>query len=80
MPEPQARQFFGKLAKDYPDPNTVTDALRNCIAEQPADARAWLTAECQRLTGKTKPRRATSHSGLADKDYHQGVTADGTLA
>jgi hypothetical protein len=81
MPEPQARQFFGKLAKDYPDGNTVTDALRDCIAEQPADARAWLTAECQRRAGTRKqPRRATSHTGLADKDYHEGVTADGTLA
>jgi hypothetical protein len=80
MPEPQSRQFFGKLAKDYPDGATVTDALRNCIAEQPADARAWLTSECQRLAGTRKPRRPTSHNGLADKDYHQGVTADGTLA
>jgi hypothetical protein len=71
MPEPQSRAFFGKLAKDYPDGTTVTDALRNCIAEQPGDARSWLMAECQRLAGTRKPqsRRPTSHNGLADKDY-----------
>lgn len=80
MPEPQARAFFGKLSKDFPDGTTVADALGNCIATQPADARAWLTAECQRIAGTRKPtRRPTSHTGLADKNYSEGIQADGTL-
>lgn len=80
MPEPQARQLFGKLGKDYPGGEVVPEALRNCIAEQPADARSWLIAECQRLSGQRKPQRPTSHHGLAAKNYAKGVTADGTLA
>lgn len=54
MPEPQARSLFGKLAKDYPDGEIVLDAVRAAITEQPADARAYLKATCQRLSGERK--------------------------
>lgn len=54
MPEAQARSFVGKLAKDYPEGDTVLDAVRGAVTEQPADARAYLKATCQRLAGERK--------------------------
>lgn len=54
MPEAQARSFVGKLAKDYPDGDIVLEAVRATVAEQPADARAYLKATCQRLSGERK--------------------------
>lgn len=54
MPEPQARALFGKLAKDYPDGDIVLHAVQAAISEQPADARAYLKATCQRLAGERK--------------------------
>jgi len=54
MPEAQARTFVGKLAKDYPDGDIVLDAVRAAVTEQPADARAYLKATCQRLNGDRK--------------------------
>lgn len=54
MAEPQARTFFGKLSKDYPDGDTLLEAVRATVSEQPADARAYLKATCQRLAGERK--------------------------
>jgi uncharacterized protein YdaU (DUF1376 family) len=54
MPEPQARSFIGKLAKDYTGEGVVLEAVRAAVAEQPADARAYLKATCQRLNGERK--------------------------
>lgn len=54
MPEVQARSFVGKLAKDYPDGDIVLEAVRATVTEQPADARAYLKATCQRLNGDRK--------------------------
>lgn len=54
MPEQQARSFIGKLAKDYPDDDIVLDAVRATVTEQPADARAYLKAACQRMSGERK--------------------------
>lgn len=60
MPEPQARTFIGKMSKDYPDGDIVLDAVRGAVAEQPADARAYIKATCQRLAGEK------SRSGAPD--------------
>lgn len=54
MAEPQARTFIGKLTKDYPDSDIVMKAVEGAVAEQPADARAYLKATCQRLAGERK--------------------------
>jgi hypothetical protein len=54
MPDVQARSFVGKLAKDYPDGDIVLEAVRATVMEQPADARAYLKATCQRLNGDRK--------------------------
>lgn len=54
MAEPQARTFIGRLAKDYPDSDIVMKAVEGAVAEQPADARAYLKATCQRLAGERK--------------------------
>jgi len=56
MPETQARTLFGKLSKEYPDGGIVLSAVEAAIAEQPADARAYLKATCQRLAGERKPK------------------------
>lgn len=52
MPEPQARTFIGKLSKDYPSDDIVLTAVQGAVSEQPADARAYLKATCQRLAGE----------------------------
>ncbi len=65
MPEAQARSFIGKLAKDYPDGDTVLDAVRGAVTEQPADARAYLKATCQRLAGERKRSGAPDWTGAA---------------
>lgn len=52
MPEAQARSFVGKLSKDYPEGEIVLDAVRGAVSEQPADARAYLKATCQRMAGE----------------------------
>jgi len=57
MPEAQARSFIGKLSKDYPG-DVVLDAVRGAVSEQPADARGYLKATCQRLAGE-KTRSGT---------------------
>ena len=46
--------MFGKLSKDYPGGEIVIDAVRAAVTEQPADARAYLKATCQRLAGERK--------------------------
>jgi uncharacterized protein YdaU (DUF1376 family) len=57
MPEAQARSFIGKLSKDYTG-DVVLDAVRGAVTEQPADARGYLKATCQRLAGE-KTRSGT---------------------
>lgn len=52
----QARAFFGKLVASHKaDPALVGEAVRIAVAEQPADARSFLVATCQRLSGERKP-------------------------
>lgn len=56
MPEPQARSLIGKLSKDYKSAgeDIVLIAVQGAVSEQPADARAYLKATCQRLAGERK--------------------------
>ncbi|MBP9149234.1 MAG: YdaU family protein [Rhodoferax sp.] len=65
MPEPQARSLIGKLSKDYKSAgeDIVLTAVQGAVAEQPADARAYLKAACQRLAGERK--RDGSHDWTA---------------
>jgi hypothetical protein len=49
--EDQARTFMGKLVKDYLLP-AVRDAVAIAVTEQPADAREFLKATCQRIAGE----------------------------
>ena len=60
MPEPQARTFIGRLAKDYPHGDIVQKAVEAAVSEQPPDARAYLKATCQRLAGEQKKRADSS--------------------
>ena len=52
-PEAQARPFMGKLVKDYGE-DTVRDAVVSAVSNQPAEAREYLKATCQRLKGERK--------------------------
>lgn len=56
MPEPQARTLMGKLVQDYKNSgdDIVLKAVQGAVSEQPADARAYLKATCQRLAGERK--------------------------
>ena len=49
--EDQARTFMGKLVKDYLLP-AVRDAVAIAVTEQPANAREFLKATCQRIAGE----------------------------
>ncbi len=60
MPEPQARTFIGRLAKDYPHGDIVQKAVEAAVSEQPPDARAYLKATCQRLAGEQKKQADSS--------------------
>jgi hypothetical protein len=79
MPKAQCGSFVGKLVKDYGD-QIVVEAVRAAVVARPVDPAEYLKATCMRAHGQRASRRPTSHNGLADKDYTQGVTADGTLA
>jgi hypothetical protein len=79
IPPAQCGSFVGKLVKDYGD-QIVIEAVRAAVVARPADPAEYLKATCMHAAGKRAARRPTSHHGLADKDYTQGVTADGTLA
>lgn len=56
LPESQARSLIGKLVKDYTPAgdDIVITAVRGAVAEQPADARAYIKAACQRLAGERR--------------------------
>lgn len=66
--EDMARSFMGKLVKDYTLP-IVTDAIASAVSAQPADAREYLKATCQRLKGERKdaPQAVTVPSAGAEK-------------
>ena len=50
-PTSQCRTFMGKLAQDYSFP-IVKQAVEAAVSAQPADAREYLKATCQRLKGE----------------------------
>lgn len=56
---------MGKLAQDYSLP-TVQQAVAAAVSAQPADAREYLKATCQRLKGERKDP-VTVPSDAADK-------------
>lgn len=63
---------------------TVTAAFRdhtfkNAITDWPGAWRNWLRKEQGYAVERAGSRRPTSHSGLASKNYTEGISADGTL-
>ncbi|WP_313080504.1 DUF1376 domain-containing protein [Pulveribacter sp.] len=52
--EAQARTFMGKLVRDYTFP-VVQQAVAAAVTEQPAEAREYLKAACQRAAGQRQP-------------------------
>lgn len=50
-PPSQCRTFMGKLVGDYTFP-TVQQAVAAAVSAQPADAREYLKATCQRIAGE----------------------------
>ena len=69
MGENQARAFIGKLAKDLGgSTSALGDLVEAAVAEQPADARAWmLTAARQRagVRSATRPSQEVKYAGAA---------------
>ena len=55
-PESQRRTFMGKLVKDYGFP-VAKQAVEAAVIEQPASARDYLKATCQRLKGERKNKQ-----------------------
>ena len=55
-PPSQCRTFMGKLVTDYGFP-IVKDAIAAAVSTQPADAREYLKATCQRLKGERLNRQ-----------------------
>lgn len=55
-PASQCRTFMGKLVTDYGFP-IVKDAVAAAVSTQPADAREYLKATCQRLKGERLNRQ-----------------------
>lgn len=64
----QARTLIGKLSKDY-GTDIVLEAVRNAVATQPADARAWLVTACKGGGVKRVPKA----ENFANKDYGNDV-------
>jgi hypothetical protein len=75
--EKNARSMLANLSKLHGE-STVYDAILQTAKDGAGEPVGWL----QKLLAKhkSKTQRPTSHTGLADKDYTQGVTPDGTLA
>lgn len=80
--ERNARSFLAAQVRAH-EPPKVLEVLQRCAREAPIQPVPWIVAA---LGSPTRPvasatgRRPTSHTGLADKNYAEGVTADGTLA
>lgn len=76
-PASQCRTFMGKLVGDYTFP-TVQQAVAAAVSAQPADAREYLKATCQRLAGQRQPvnkQEALEQRGqrVVDDWAHQGA-------
>lgn len=70
--EKNARSFLGGLRKEHGD-DAVIDKLRECAKTRPLQPLEWLAAA---LPPKTKPGK---HTGFDQKNYREGVAADGSL-
>lgn len=69
-----ARSFLAQQSKAHGEA-LVLDALNRCAAEGPIQPIPWLVAAL-----KSKPSRASKHSGFESKNYREGVTEDGHIA
>lgn len=81
MPKAQCASFVGKLVSDYGD-DIVIEAVRTTCVKRPADAAEYLKACCMHAAKERGGRgpRASTHTGFDQKNYREGVTADGSLA
>jgi hypothetical protein len=77
-PISQCRTFMGKLVQDYGF-EIVQKAVASAVTAQPADAREYLKAACQRLKGERKDP-VTVASNAADLTKAQQIAEDARLA
>lgn len=78
MAKAQCGSFVGKLVSDYGD-EIVVEAVRTTVVERPADAAEYLKACCMRAAGQRHRKPASRNTGFDNKDYREGVAADGSL-
>lgn len=72
--ERNARSFLAQQSKAHGD-SVVLEALNRCAEERPVQPIPWLVAAL-----KSKPAKASKHSGFESKNYREGVTEDGHIA
>lgn len=72
--EPSARSFLAMRSKTHGD-IALAAALEACAADRPIQPIPWLE---QRLGAGKKV--ASKHAGFAQKNYREGIEADGTIA
>lgn len=73
-PEKQARTFLGALRKRPGGDAAVVNALRDCLKAKPLQPLEWLAAALPPDGAK-----AGKHSGFQDKNYREGIEADGSF-
>jgi len=70
--EKQARSFLGGLRKQHGD-DALIAKLRDCAKAKPLQPLEWLAAALP-------PKSAGRHAGFDQKNYREGVSADGSFA
>lgn len=84
IPEREAREFLGLLAKDYPE--VVREAVDSAIKAQPPEPKGYLIATCKALKSKADGVSRTHVTAdetaryLEEKAAHQGVAAPQGIA
>lgn len=69
-----ARSFLAQQSKAHGDA-VVLEALNRCATERPIQPIPWLISAL-----KSRPAKASKHSGFESKNYREGVTEDGHIA
>ena len=79
MPKKQTGTFIGRLVRDFGE-DAALDVMEQAVVDRPANPDSWMTAMCQRVTGRRAGKMSTSHSGLGtEKNFNEGVGENGSF-